>query len=109
MLSFQYLKFLNQNNETIKTVCPIELTCIHLSKAKDKDYIIFDDEKDIKYFDFEEAKKKLNSLLCNKKGKYSDTAIKLNLYSYYCADIKFVDLPGITKIGKFKIKYNKLI
>jgi hypothetical protein len=69
---------------------------IHLSKSKENDYITFDDESDKKYFDFAEAKKKIEKLLESKNGKFSDAAIKLNLFSYYCADFKIIDLPGIT-------------
>lgn len=69
---------------------------VHLSRSNENDYITFDDESDRKYYDFAEARKKIEKLLENKNGKYSDTAIKINLFSYYCADIKIVDLPGIT-------------
>ncbi len=68
----------------------------HLSKSKDNDYITFEDEKDRKYYDFADAKKKLEKLLESKNGKYSDSAIKVYLFSYYCCDMKIVDLPGIT-------------
>lgn len=91
--------FIKQNGQ-VKTVCPIEIKMVHLSKNKENDYITFDDEIDKKYFDFAEAKKKIEKLLESKNGEYSDAAIKLNLFSYYCADMKIIDLPGITNSCK---------
>lgn len=73
----------------------------HLSKNSENDYIIFDDENDKKYFDFNEAKDKLEKLMNNKNGKFTDVAIKLTIFSYYCIDIKIIDLPGINDSSKF--------
>jgi len=72
----------------------------HLSKNNENDYIIFDEENDKKYFDFNEAKNKIEKLMNNREGKYTDVAIKLTIYSYYCIDMKFIDLPGITNTCK---------
>ena len=69
---------------------------VHLNKIKENDYIVFDDENDKKYFEFNEARTKLDKMIDKLNGKYSDTAIKFSVFSHYCMDIKVVDLPGIS-------------
>lgn len=75
---------------------------VHLTKTKENDYITFDDENDKKYYDFSEAKKKIEKILENKNGKFSDTPIKFNIFSYFCTDMKIIDLPGITNSSKIR-------
>jgi len=80
---------------------------VHLNKSKENDYIIFENVNDKKFYDFNEAKIKLESLLNTRNGKISEKAIKLTIYSYYCCDIKIIDLPGITnKSTKFHNQIN---
>lgn len=68
----------------------------HLSKVEENDFIVFLDEKDRKYYDFKEVKDKLNYLLKNNKN-INPNPIKLTINSYFCLDMKIIDLPGLTK------------
>lgn len=68
----------------------------HLSKVDENDFIVFLDEKDRKYFDFKEVKDKLNNLMKNNKN-INPNPIKLIINSYFCLDMKIIDLPGLTK------------
>jgi dynamin 1-like protein len=71
----------------------------HLSKNNESDYIIFDDEKDKKYCNFNEVKEKIQKMINDINGKYTDKPIKFTIFSYYCVEMNMIDLPGITNIS----------
>ncbi|SBT35865.1 dynamin-like protein, putative [Plasmodium ovale wallikeri] len=88
--------------EGIVTRRPIEFRLIHIKDDNEnKHWAIFEDDKNKKFYDFNEVREHINILTDELAGKNKgiiDDPIVLNIYSTSCPDLSLIDLPGITRV-----------
>jgi len=80
---------------------PLELRLTHLPQADVAAYAIFEQQKDVKYSDFDKVRQKIedftDAVAGKNKGIVNDPIV-LNVFSHSCPDLTLIDLPGITRI-----------
>ncbi|EGR30647.1 hypothetical protein IMG5_126860 [Ichthyophthirius multifiliis] len=82
---------------------PLELRLVRVPEniQKIKPYAIFENDKKIKYEDFDKVRQQIEFLtdqVAGKKKAIVNDPIIMTVYSNDCLDLTLIDLPGITRI-----------
>eukprot|EP00916_Digyalum_oweni_P012592 GHVL01020798.1.p1 GENE.GHVL01020798.1~~GHVL01020798.1.p1 ORF type:complete len:796 (-),score=145.90 GHVL01020798.1:39-2390(-) len=88
--------------EGVVTRRPLELRLVHdESKENDKPWAVFDDNRHVVMYDFNEVtaeiERRTESIAGRNKGIVDDPIV-LTIYSKHCPNLSLIDLPGITRV-----------